>query len=333
MRTLLRVAPSLFAVACSSAPLFVSVAPGAVARVAGVALDEPAGSSLDEVARRLREDVGWLADDAQEGRRAGTEAGRRAGEWIAARMRELGLAPAGAGGSYLQEFQVPLPVQVGPGSSVGEVRGAADVMPLFCSSGGAAAGPLEWRGYGIVAADKGWNDYGTRCDGKVVVVVRGTPPESAAPSTEAAEGAQGGNVQAGEGWGNSGSLFLKVMNAKKNGAVAVVVVPHPSQKDEPLPPFDHRPRGSLCSTSMAPGGRGRTCASSPTWSASAGRRSTSSAACAASARTAASCSARTTTTSGAAARARSHPTRRARSTTAPTTTPAARRSCSRSRAR
>jgi hypothetical protein len=35
------------------------------------------------VAERLQTDVAWLADDAREGRRAGTDQGRAAGQWIA----------------------------------------------------------------------------------------------------------------------------------------------------------------------------------------------------------------------------------------------------------
>jgi hypothetical protein len=71
-------------------------------------------SSIDSVpagatsAVRLQRDVAWLADDAREGRRAGTEQGRVAGEWIADRMYELGLEPVGGGGKFEQEFPVPL---------------------------------------------------------------------------------------------------------------------------------------------------------------------------------------------------------------------------------
>ncbi|MCC7011563.1 MAG: M28 family peptidase [Planctomycetes bacterium] len=184
--------------------------------------------------------MAWLADDAQEGRRAGTEAGLRAGQWIAAQLAEIGLAPAGEGG-FTQTFEVPKPVAVGTSSAVaGHSNGPQDVIPMFCSSAGRAAGALEWRGYGIVNGEKQWNDFEARCDGKVVVIVRGTPPapKAAGEAAQPAESAHGGNVQSGDGWGNSGSLFLKVMNAKRAGAVAVLVAPHPDQANEPLPRFD-----------------------------------------------------------------------------------------------
>jgi hypothetical protein len=197
-------------------------------------------SASDAQSVRLMRDVAWLADDAQEGRRAGTEAGKRSGEWLAARCKELGLAPAGEQG-FLQAFDVPLPVELGANSAVADVSRPDEVMPIFCSEGGEASGEVAWRGYGIVNGEPKWNDYAERCDGKIVLIVRGTPPEPPKSSepADAAASAHGGNVQASSGWGNSGSLFLKVMNAKRNGAVAVLVAPHPSNASEPLPAFDH----------------------------------------------------------------------------------------------
>ena len=234
-----------------------SVAAGAtpVARPA----DPAPASALDAErpsAERLYNDVAWLADDAQEGRRAGTEAGARAGEWIAARFAALGLEPAGERGGFLQAFEVPLPVEVGPNSGIalqaefqqGEIVETAvsaqgEVEPLFCSSGGAAAGQLAFRGYGVINAELNWNDYAEgRSDvaGRVVLLVRGVPPAEALPERADEEPAdENAAVVKGDGWGSSGSLFMKVMNAKRHGAVAVLVAPHPSLRDEPLPHFDH----------------------------------------------------------------------------------------------
>jgi hypothetical protein len=203
-------------------------------------------------ATRLLAHVAWLADDAQEGRRAGTEAGERAGKWIAARLDELGLEPLGDAGTFSQSFDVPLPAKLGPASGVAllaplaneaplETRLAAqgEVEPLFCSSGGRAQGALAFRGYGVINAENNWHDYdGERGQvaGRVVLIVRGTPA-SKAPAAEPTDAH--GAVQPGDGWGSSGSLFMKVMNAKRHGAVAVLVAPHPSQRDEALPEFDH----------------------------------------------------------------------------------------------
>ena len=187
-------------------------------------------------ARRLAADVEWLAADEQEGRRAGTEAGLRAGDWIAQRMAELGLEPRGTQG-YLQSFEVPKPVEVRPGSAVNGVTDPAKVAPMSCATAGEVAGEVAWCGYGIVNASKGWNDFPERIDGKLALIVRGTPPDSVGTQLEAAAESSGA-VHESAGWGNSGSLFLKVMTAKRQGALAVLVAPHPSQQSEPLPPFD-----------------------------------------------------------------------------------------------
>lgn len=204
-------------------------------------------------AERLYADVAWLADDAQEGRRAGTPAELRSAQWLAARFEQLGLAPAGEGGTYLQAFDVPLPVELGEKSAVslvGEFAGGAletrisaggEVLPLFCSSGGAASGALAFRGYGLINAENEWNDYaGERglLEGRVVLVVRGVP-QRPATAADAAASTEHGAVQSGDGWGSSGSLFMKVMNAKRHGASAVLLAPHPSARDEALPEFDH----------------------------------------------------------------------------------------------
>ena len=94
---------------------------------------------------RLVSDVTWLADDARAGRRAGTEGELQAARWIAARLEELGLEPAGSEG-WLQPFSVPLPVEDEGRSRVRSVagdvivEGETDLVPLFCSEGGGSAG-------------------------------------------------------------------------------------------------------------------------------------------------------------------------------------------------
>jgi aminopeptidase YwaD len=197
----------------------------------------------DQARERLVDDVTWLADDAQEGRRAGTEAGERVALWLGRRFDELGLVPAGEGG-WLQPFDVPLPVRDGGDSqlTVGAtaLRGPQNLVPLFCSDGAAALGPLAWGGYGVANAEAGWDDYAFArhngaLAGAVVLIVRGLPPHEG----ETAGGDETALVQSGGGWGNSGSLFTKVMTAKRLGAAAVLVAPHPDAPGEDaLPAFD-----------------------------------------------------------------------------------------------
>lgn len=196
---------------------------------------------------RLTADVVWLADDARQGRRAGTEGERMAATYIAGRFAELGLQPAGEDG-YLQSLTVPLEPETGGGSwilrrptgdSAAEVvtfDDPAQVAALFCSASGGADAPLVFAGYGMRNEDRDWDDYaGGKLDGAIVVIVRGTPalPAEAEADVESSPHG-GGNVAP---FGSSGSIFNKVMTARHMGASAVILAQHPSSRGEALLPF------------------------------------------------------------------------------------------------
>jgi len=241
-------------------------------------------SSTSEVAARLESDVAWLADDAREGRRAGTEAGLEAARWIEARMRELDLEP-GADGGFQQEFQVPLEPRAAGGSFLDGPNGArvpeleSRLAPLFCAEAGRVQAPLAYCGYGIELAARSWDDFAGRdLAGRIAVVVRGSPksppkgPEStsvaadphaatpanphaaapanphattpvdphAAPAQAATPAHPHGDVQlvaAGDPFVNAGLVFTKVMNAKRKGAAAVILLQHPSDAGKPVLAF------------------------------------------------------------------------------------------------
>ncbi len=53
----------------------------------------------------LQEKIGYLADDRLEGREAGSKGGRAAGEYLAEKLRQCGLLPAGTDGTYFQPFR------------------------------------------------------------------------------------------------------------------------------------------------------------------------------------------------------------------------------------
>ncbi len=193
---------------------------------------------------RLQRDVAWLADDAREGRRAGTPGELAAAEYIAERMEALGLEPAGSDG-YFQEFPVPLtPLDGGESSvswssgdaGVGRSTDPSELRPLFCSSGGTASGGLVFCGYGIADDELGRDDFGADGAGRVALIVRGVPPYP--PTEQTGPGAKPPTGdEPPEGWGGAGSLFLKVMNAKRRGFEGVLIVPHP-KAEEDIAPFD-----------------------------------------------------------------------------------------------
>jgi Zn-dependent M28 family amino/carboxypeptidase len=197
-------------------------------------------------AHKLAADVAWLADDAREGRRAGTESARTCADWIAARLKAIGLEPAGEKG-YLQELSVPLDPKDGGGSKVTHTEVVYDqvtlvsttgpdrIAPLFCSGRGEVKARLEWCGYGIEDEAHGWNDFkGRDLAGAIAVIARGTPPDPAAPAPEAGEETKVSPKPGG--WAGGGSIFTKVMTAKRHGAVGVILLP--GKADEPLLRFD-----------------------------------------------------------------------------------------------
>jgi hypothetical protein len=196
--------------------------------------------ALSADAGRLTADVAWLADDAREGRRAGTEAALDAGRWIGARFEQLGLEPAGENGTWFQEFEVPLQARDGGGSSVGHegktFQGPSQVVPLFCSAGGEFEGPLAWVGYGIHAPDLGRDDYdGRKVGGAIAVMLRGVPDQ---PPAVPAQAKHAETVVSAPSWEGHGSIFFKVMTAKRQGARAVLLVQSPDDRDGALMSFD-----------------------------------------------------------------------------------------------
>ncbi len=196
-------------------------------------------------AERLHADVAWLADDARAGRRAGTQGERDAAVWIAARFEELGLEPAGEDGTWFQVFSVPLQPRDGGESSVAAGDGpafeGAYVEPLSCSARGDVTARLVDAGYGIQNEELGRDDYaGLDAEGAVVLVRRGAPPAPADEGGEEDEGdeAAEGEEHAGPAWGESVTLFHKVMTARRQGAVAVVIVQAEDRAAEELPSFE-----------------------------------------------------------------------------------------------
>lgn len=192
-------------------------------------------------AKRLAADVTWLADDAREGRRAGTEQGKVCADWIAERLKSLGLEPLGEKG-YEQQFTVALDPRDGGKSSLRWAAGQSGAVywanshatPLFCSESGAVEGMAVFCGYGIEDASRNWNDFEhADVSGAIAFIARGTPT---APPTTASNAAESQLVSKGDGWAGTGSIFTKVMNAKRHGARGVVLVP--SVADEAVPRFD-----------------------------------------------------------------------------------------------
>ncbi|HEV7351861.1 MAG TPA: M28 family peptidase [Brevundimonas sp.] len=156
------------------------------AALLAVAIAAPAHAQ-DFSAARLSEGVRVIADDSFEGRYPGTPGERLTLEWLQAQYESLGLEPGGPDGQWLQPVDLRryTPVReftatwAGPGGVGGTlVKGEGLNLRSAANDGRAeiAGAELVFAGYGIVAPERGWDDYkDVDVRGKIVVLLPGEP--------------------------------------------------------------------------------------------------------------------------------------------------------------
>jgi Tol biopolymer transport system component len=150
--------------------------PGQPGQTEGV----PAGAREAGPADRFIADVRWLADDAREGRGVATDGLAQAGDWLAARLAEIGAeGAADAQGGYKQPLDVTIELVRTPETALsidGKAVDAAAFVPLSQSASASARGQTVFAGYGIVSKEHGVDDYkGINARGKIAVVRRFVP--------------------------------------------------------------------------------------------------------------------------------------------------------------
>jgi Tol biopolymer transport system component len=168
-----------------------------------------------EDAVRYHDDVAWLADDARDGRGVGTAGLDAARDWLVERFQEIGLAPGGDNGTYLNAFEVPVAIEVGEATAVavdGKPLARADFQPAaFSGSAHLGATPVVAAGYGITAPELGIDDYKTvDVKGKIALVRRFTPAGAPFDKEDAER--------------RYSDVRLKAWNAREHGAVGMIVV-------------------------------------------------------------------------------------------------------------
>ena len=184
----------------------------------------PAEWSLDQVKT--------LTAPEMEGRASGTAGADRAARHIAATFQQAGLSPGGAGGGYLQTFEVPTGIRLASTNEL-VVRGPTarplqlgrDFTPLAVSANGAEEADVVFAGYGITALDLGYDDYaGVDVRGKIVLVLsrepRGADPDSPFRRPDAYHYSERSH---------------KIINAREHGARGILLVEHPAATKETLP--------------------------------------------------------------------------------------------------
>ncbi len=134
----------------------------------------------------IRSHMQFLASDLLEGREAGTRGFDIAASYVANRMLDLGLTPAGDGGGYLQ--RVPMLahraanegkfVLIGADGKETPLAFGDEYLPGTnpFSAETTITAPLVFAGYGIVEPRRGRDDYaGLDVKGKIVVILGGAP--------------------------------------------------------------------------------------------------------------------------------------------------------------
>jgi peptidase M28-like protein/PDZ domain-containing protein len=157
--------------------------PFAVLLLFSSAAAETSTTVVSPRADELLAHVRALTAPEMEGRASGTIGGDRAGQYIADRLQAMGLRPGGDGGSFFQQFAFSTAVAVGPGtlletlgSPVKVLQVGRDWTPHGGSLAGEVTGEVVFVGYGVVAADRGYDDYaGLDMRGKIALALDGAP--------------------------------------------------------------------------------------------------------------------------------------------------------------
>lgn len=195
-----------------------------VTALAFVCVAASTDAARERVGARCWEDVRVLADDAMEGRRAGSAGHRRAAQFVADGFQKAGLKPRAGG--YLQEVRLESRQIVEANSSV-KLLGSGSERPLkFGDDAGlllrgditpSITAPLVFVGHGLRLPQYGVDDLqGLDLKGKVVVSFMASPA-----SVPGSAGAHFGSPA--EKW--------KVYKAA--GAVGVMFIPNPHVQDLP----------------------------------------------------------------------------------------------------
>jgi hypothetical protein len=178
----------------------------------------------------LRRDLGYIAGDSLEGRmslQAGDEA---AVKWIAEQFAKAGLTPAATDAQGQPSFMQAVPlVEYHPDRTQNALTmtraGKETTWKAPAVTGGFRhevnlTAPVVFAGYGITAPELGYDDYkGLDATGKVVLVFDHEPQENDPAS-----------IFNGTGNTRYATTRVKLLNAQKHGAIAMLVVAEPNRK-------------------------------------------------------------------------------------------------------
>ncbi len=178
----------------------------------GAIRSAPAPAPLSAVA--IERHIELLADDALEGREAGTAGDERAIEYIVDALRAAGLDAV-----ERQSFEFVAGARLGSPNALsigGREVAPASFRPLAFSASARGTWPAVFVGYGISAPELGHDDYaGTEARGKIAVALA-TSPDGSNPHGRFAPHA-GARSRALEAASNGAAGLLLIYEAEREG--------------------------------------------------------------------------------------------------------------------
>jgi hypothetical protein len=178
----------------------------------------------------LRKDLSYIASDALQGRMSLQPGDQAAVHWIAEQFKSAGLTPPATDEDGHPSFLQPVPlVEYRPDREQTVVTltraGRKTEWKAPAVVGGYKhaldlTAPVVFAGFGITAPELGYDDYkGLDARGKIVLVFDHEPQEDDPAS-----------IFNGTGNTRYATTHVKLLNAQKHGAVALLVVAEPNRK-------------------------------------------------------------------------------------------------------
>lgn len=169
----------------------------------------------------LKREVAFLASEELAGRRAGSEGARKAADYLAERLKSIGLSPLGT--NFLQEFEFTAGVSVVTNKNSFEHNGSKhelgkDFNPLPFTENATVEGDIVFAGYGLTAPaleGAAYDSYaGLNVSNKIVLVLRYVP--------------EGVDTKRRQELNRYAALRYKATMARNRGARALLVVTGPN---------------------------------------------------------------------------------------------------------
>ncbi len=178
---------------------------------------------------RVSQDVKTLSDDSFEGRAPATLAEAKTVAFISGRMKAAGLQPGGPDGAWTQDVPLLKADIIGTpalsmtiGGAVRSLSQGNEIAVRAALTGqdrvDIKAAPLVFVGYGVKAAERGWDDFkGADLKGKILVVLVNDP------DFEGGAGELGGDF-GGKTMTYYGRWTYKYEEGARQGAAGVLVI-------------------------------------------------------------------------------------------------------------